>query len=261
MNAEARRSSTASQSSSIDAGSKASYDEWHKGYDVDSTIDAPWNHLLLARIDPARDLRGKRVLEIACGRGGLALRLADMAGERMHFVAADFSLTAVAKGHALAHERRCRSISWHVGDAQLLSYSDKVFDTVISCETIEHLPSPRAALAEFHRVLKPGGRLFLTTPNYFGPIGLYRGYLRLTGRRFTEEDQPINRFLMLPQTVSWVRRIGLRVTSVDAVGHYLLWPGRKPYRLLEFDSWKPLRWLAHHSLIVGEKRPNGTSSP
>ena len=49
-----------------------------------------------------------------------------------------------------------------------LPYPDNTFDTVLFCEVIEHLTQdPTFALAELHRVLKPGGYLLLTTPNVF----------------------------------------------------------------------------------------------
>ena len=45
-------------------------------------------------------------------------------------------------------------------------YSDESFDVVLFCEVIEHLQTdPVAAIEEIHRVLRPGGRLVLTTPN------------------------------------------------------------------------------------------------
>ncbi len=47
-----------------------------------------------------------------------------------------------------------------------LPYADDSFDLVISMDVIEHLPDPRPWLRQNIRVLKPGGHLFLTTPNY-----------------------------------------------------------------------------------------------
>src|SRR5579875_955783 len=45
-------------------------------------------------------------------------------------------------------------------------YPDEYYDTVLCCELIEHLAAdPMHMMAEIHRVLKPGGRLLLTTPN------------------------------------------------------------------------------------------------
>lgn len=45
-------------------------------------------------------------------------------------------------------------------------YADRSFDLVLCCEILEHLPTdPTHMLAEIHRVLKPAGRLLLTTPN------------------------------------------------------------------------------------------------
>jgi SAM-dependent methyltransferase len=49
---------------------------------------------------------------------------------------------------------------------QPLPYADGAFDLVVSMDVIEHVPDPRPWLAETWRVLRPGGRLFLTTPNY-----------------------------------------------------------------------------------------------
>lgn len=45
-------------------------------------------------------------------------------------------------------------------------YQDEQFDLVVSMDVIEHLPDPEPWLRELVRVLRPGGQLYLTTPNY-----------------------------------------------------------------------------------------------
>ena len=242
-----------SRMSTVD--SKPAYEAWHARLEVDDETATPWHRLVKAHLDPARDLAGKRVLEIACGRGGFACWLA--ARERhapAEVVAADFAYTAVAKGEEFAAPRGLTNISWEVADIQELKHADASFDTVVSCETIEHVPDPRRALRELARVLRPRGRLLLTAPNYLGAMGLYRAYMRLTGRRYTEEGQPINNFLLLPRVRAWVARAGLRVSEVDGVGHYLPFPGRPPIELPVFNNPRWLqRWFGLHSLIVAEK--------
>ena len=49
-------------------------------------------------------------------------------------------------------------------DVTALSFDDQAVDVIISCDVLEHVPDYRRALAEFARVLKPGGRLLLTVP-------------------------------------------------------------------------------------------------
>lgn len=235
------------------ASPRAAYDTWHGYHDVDRDADAPWHDLLFAHLDVSRDLDGRRVLEIACGRGGLACRLASDAHRPRHLLAADFSTTAVAKGRLHAQQRGVPGLQWSVSDLHAFPLGDRTFDTVISCESIEHLERPRLACREFARVLKSGGRAYVTTPNYLGPLGLYRAYARLRGRPYTEGGQPINRFMLLPKTALWLRRAGLRIVAVDAIGHYLPWPGRPWQRLSSLDGVPILRWFALHSIVVAEK--------
>jgi 2-polyprenyl-3-methyl-5-hydroxy-6-metoxy-1,4-benzoquinol methylase len=233
---------------------QAAYDQWHAQLEADEDASSPWHELIRQRLDPARDLAGKRALEIGCGRGGFACWLAGLPNGPSEVVGMDFSPKALEKARAAAERRGLGRVVWREGDIQNIDAPEASFDTVFSCETIEHVPDPRRALAELRRVLRPGGRLFLTTPNYLGTMGLYRGYLRCRGRRFTEAGQPYNNFMLLPMTVAWVRRAGLAVRHVDGVGHYLPFPGRPALRLRALDRCRWLtRWFALHSLVVAEK--------
>jgi 2-polyprenyl-3-methyl-5-hydroxy-6-metoxy-1,4-benzoquinol methylase len=233
---------------------RAAYEAWHGKLGVDATNNTPWHNLLRQHLDPERDLSGKRVLEIGCGRGDFTCWLARQSYRPAEIVAADFAATAVVKGRSYAASQGLSGITWEVADIQAIKHVDESFDTVISCETIEHVPDPKQAVRELARVLKPGGRLILTTPNYFGVYGLYRAYMRLTGRKYTETGQPINNFMLLPRTRKWIASTGLRIKVVDAIGHYLLIPGRLPVELPSLNNPRFLmRWLGLHSLILAEK--------
>lgn len=234
---------------------RKAYDVWHCSLNVDLTATTPWHGLVQRHLDPTRDICGKTILEIGCGRGELAFWLAAQPFGPHRIVAADISPVAVGKGRAFALERKLRGIEWEVGDIHNLAHASRTFDTVISCETIEHLPEPGRALAELARVLRVGGHLFLTTPNYLGVMGLYRLYLRLTGRKYQEEGQPLNRLTLWPRTLAWVKSAGLVVESLDGVGHYILRRGRAPRPIRTLDRLRWLtRWTALHSLTVAAKR-------
>lgn len=236
-------------------GSRDAYDSWHSGLEVDAAAADPWHQLVRERIVLLQDVGGRSVLEIGCGRGGFACWLASRPIPPRRLVAIDWSPVAIEKARQHATATDLVGVHWEVGDIQAIKYPDAEFDTVISCETIEHVADPRRALGELARVLRPGGRLFLTTPNYAGPMGVYRGYLRLRGRRFAEAGQPINQLTLLPRTVHWVKRAKLQIESIAGRGHYLPWPGRPPVRLLALDRLLPrlLKWTALHSIVVARK--------
>jgi ubiquinone/menaquinone biosynthesis C-methylase UbiE len=228
---------------------RAEYDTWHASISTAAALDTPWHRMVQAALEPPRDLAGRRVLEIACGRGDFAAWCVSRLTPPALLVGGDISGAAlrIARGRVGAPA----PTAFFQADAEAIALASATFDTVICCETLEHLHEPRAALKELARVLRPGGRLFLTTPNYFGPMGAYRAYLRLMGRRYSEEGQPVNRFLLAPRVRQWVRRAGFAIVRTDSTGHYLPWPGRAPILVRDSAPWFSAFGL--HSLIVAER--------
>src|SRR5829696_685523 len=149
------------------------YDRWHANLPVDAASDSVWHSELKTLLPP---LAQQRVLEVACGRGGFTAWLGTLPKERRpaHLVASDFSPLAVQKAAEFGRTRGVKGVEYKVADLMALPWPNQHFDSVISCETIEHTPEPRQALRELHRVLKPGGHLYLTVPNRLNVMGLYR---------------------------------------------------------------------------------------
>ena len=236
--------------------SRIEYDAWHTKHEVDVESNTPWHTMLKAKLDPQRDLANRRILDIGCGRGGFAVWLAQQPATPKEVVGCDFSPAAVSKAREYALASALSGIRWEVADIQSLAqFADGEFDTVSSTETIEHVPDPPLAVRQLARVLKPGGRLFLTTPNYFGLSGLYRAYCVARGRTFDEGGQPICQWTMLHRTKRWIRRAGLRIIHSDSKGIYLPVPGRQsglhlPW--LEQPKWLMKRFGVH-SLVIAEK--------
>lgn len=131
---------------------------------------------------------GRRALDVCCGTGDIALRLAqrgmDVLGldfsERMLQVARQRS--AVVRPSTAQPAVAPGKLEFVLGDAQHIPCPDNTFDVVTIGYGLRNLPSMEAGLREMHRVAKPGGRLIVLD---FGkpPNRLWRGvyfcYLRL----------------------------------------------------------------------------------
>lgn len=96
------------------------------------------------------------ILDVGCGTGAMSGKLAEW-GE---VVSADFSPLALAFSRRRSLTRLCAS------DAMRLPFRDSSFDLVVALDILEHVADDSAALAEIHRVLKPGGRVIATVPAY-----------------------------------------------------------------------------------------------
>lgn len=233
---------------------KKEYDDWHKQLHVDMELKTYWHKKVVRLSSPEQDFSQKRVLEIGCGRGGFACWLATQVHTPKEVVACDFSTTAVQMGQRYSKENNINNITWKEADIMNIPFPDNSFDTVISCETIEHVHDPAKAVKELARVLRPGGRLFLTTPNYFNFFGIYRGYRAIIGRPFQEAGQPINKFVMLPVTLRWLKRTGIKVETYGSEDILIPRLRRPPYHLSIPPFFAPVsKWLGIQSFLLGRK--------
>jgi ubiquinone/menaquinone biosynthesis C-methylase UbiE len=109
-----------------------------------------------------RILPGRRfgtALEVGAGTGFLVLNL-WRAGYVSEVHASDISEGMLGVLRTNADRLGCR-VEARVADAERLPYGDREFDLVLGHAVLHHLPDPRAAVAEWHRVLRPGGALFV----------------------------------------------------------------------------------------------------
>jgi SAM-dependent methyltransferase len=131
-------------------------------------------------------LRG-RVLDAGCGGGGTALSLAEEAG---FAVGLDLDARFLGTGTRLAAEKAITGGAFVQGDGERLPFRESSFDLVFSHSVIEHVGSADLYLRECHRVLRPGGVLYLSTAPFLSLAGAHLPRLRppvpvhlLLGRR------------------------------------------------------------------------------
>jgi SAM-dependent methyltransferase len=104
--------------------------------------------------------KGERVLDVGTGTGVAALAAAHR-GARVTGLDLTPALLAVARENAKIAGRD--DIEWTEGDAEALPYADASFDVVVSQFGHMFAPRPDVAIAEMHRVLRPGGRVAFAT--------------------------------------------------------------------------------------------------
>jgi ubiquinone/menaquinone biosynthesis C-methylase UbiE len=135
------------------------FDTWSRIYDWPWVQRATYRPIHNAVLQALATPPAHRVLDIGCGTGQLAARIKR---ERpvTYVVGCDFSAGMLQRAAARRHDVR-----WIQGDAGHLPFRDKLFDAITCTEAFHWFPDQNAALAECHRVLKPGGRLLLALVN------------------------------------------------------------------------------------------------
>jgi demethylmenaquinone methyltransferase/2-methoxy-6-polyprenyl-1,4-benzoquinol methylase len=200
------------------------FDGVAKRYDLTNTVlsfaqDRRWRR----RTRDALALKpGQRVLDVAAGTG---VSTAELAKSGAIAVASDFSLGMLRAGARRGDRKRLPFVA---ADALHLPFADAAFDAVTISFGLRNIADVPAALAEFRRVTKPGGRLVIcefSTPVIPGFKQLYLNYL----------------MRLLP----WVAR---RVSSNPDAYVYLAesirsWPAQQALaRSVAAAGWTDVRW-------------------
>jgi len=125
------------------------------------------------RFGPDFDIAGKRVLEIGCGVGDLAICMAEVGAQ----------VTALDIDAARIEQAELKRIAAGVGQSVLFVHADflnfegdAVFDRIVALESFEHLPAPERFLKKMAGLLTPGGKILsVWGPTWLSPFGAHLG--------------------------------------------------------------------------------------
>ncbi len=129
------------------------------GYDrVNSVMtlgmDRSWRRATVAAVEPA----GTLALDVATGTGELAIELIRQGARSV--VGVDFVIEMIAAGREkTARTGTAGRVGFTAGDALALPFGDDTFGTLVNGFLLRNLVDLPGSLREFHRVLKPGGRI------------------------------------------------------------------------------------------------------
>lgn len=185
-----------------------------------------------------------RVLDAPCGDGALAQEMATLGWRTW---AGDIEPVGFDHGNGVRFVRLDL-------DARL-PFADATFDAVVSLEGIEHLLLPAQCLAEFCRVLRPGGVLVLTTPNvnnvqsrwHYLVGGRFSGFRPVTRRALAATGTDAVKHVTppyLPTLVYVLSRHGVVVETVDVT-------------MVRTKQWLALP-LAFPLWLASRRAPKGT---
>jgi ubiquinone/menaquinone biosynthesis C-methylase UbiE len=187
---------------------------FEKYYEGRKFHDSLYADLIRKHLEP-----GQRLLDAGCGR---YLRFAKEFSAMAEVVGIDLDTT-------LETDNRNRPFAVR-GDVGRLPFPDGYFDMVISRSVVEHLEDPPQVFREFFRVLRPGGKAVVITPNRFDYVSLvasvtpYRFHRALVSRIFKVQEDDVFPTLYRANTMPAIRKAflaaGLRETELKTINHY-----------------------------------------
>lgn len=134
---------------------------------------------------------GRKLLDVGCGVGDW-LAMAQSAGWEVHGVEIAPAAVEIARGRGL-HQVR-------VGSLEEQAYPDDGFDAITLYQTLEHVYRPRSVIRECFRILKPGGEVHISVPNFASwPRVLF-------GETWTGMHLPLHLHHFTPRTLTEMTR-------------------------------------------------------
>lgn len=138
-----------------------------------------WRAIIDTCVELGELAPGKAVLEVGCGWGRILVGLKQRIPE-LNIFGLDLVLELIQHAQdVVPAETGGQRVALSAGDAQRLPFEDASFDAIVSARVLQYVPDPAAALREFARVVRPGGKVVVLLPNKLNPARWYRYPARL----------------------------------------------------------------------------------
>jgi demethylmenaquinone methyltransferase / 2-methoxy-6-polyprenyl-1,4-benzoquinol methylase len=184
-----------------------------------------WKDRFVRLLSPRQ---GEHILDMAGGTGDIAFRIAAKGAD---VTVADINPEMLAVGMDRAGQRGIDGLVWIEQNAETLSFADEAFDGYTIAFGIRNVTRIDLALAEAHRVLKPGGRFFcleFSTVEWPGFKSVYDAYshhlVPKLGKAIAgDEDsyryliESIRKFPPMAEFRSMIDAAGFRHTKVEPI--------------------------------------------
>ena len=170
---------------------------------------------------------GAKVLDVGCGTGASALPAAQAVGKSGSVVGVDLASRLLDRARAKALAAGLDNVEFRLADMTTLNYPDESFDAVVSVFSIFFVPDMEGLVRELWRMVRPGGKLAVTTwgPRFCEPA--YSRWLIALGK---ERPDLVNAFN------PWDR-----ITDVVSVRKLLQDGGVKDAQVVPEDGVQALR--------------------
>ena len=184
-----------------------------------------WKDRFVKRVKPRE---GESILDMAGGTGDIAFRIAKSGAD---VTVSDINPDMLAVGKERASQRGIAGLVWSEQNAETLSFADESFDGYTIAFGIRNVTYIDRALAEAHRVLKPGGRFFcleFSTTVWPGFKDVYDAYsehlLPRLGKAIAGDEasyrylvESIRKFPTMPAFRAMIEAAGFRHTRVEPI--------------------------------------------
>jgi 2-polyprenyl-3-methyl-5-hydroxy-6-metoxy-1,4-benzoquinol methylase len=165
-----------------------------------------------------------RLLDLGCGNGEYLMHMRTLGWQTYGL---DLDREAVASARDLGLEVQ-------EGDLEASAHPEKSFDAITMSHVIEHIYDPIAALRACARMLKPGGRLWVATPNLASKVH------ERAGQNWRGLEPPRHLVLFTPQALQRACiDAGLEVERVGATAQTYLGPSLAIERGIDPNGWTP----------------------
>lgn len=223
------------------------YDKCYKIIQQDIT---PWYTFVLPELIKLINSNSK-LLEIGCGQSqGLRYLVKNKFLREENIYGIDQSSGAISFS---SKELPLAKLS--VGDAYALKFVDNSFDFILLMETIEHIEHPDFVLEEIYRVLKFGGKVFISFPNYINfPWLIIRIFAEKLNKPSWINLQPIDKIYTTFDIIGLCNRAGLSYNKCIGSNYFppILYKYENEY-ITKFFNVIGLNHLAFHPVLVFQK--------